>query len=87
MWALEFTSHTAGPPSTRMTSTPAKSAPTDSAALMASSSSSGAIRWGSILPPMVELLLKSPSGPLLSTDATTRPPTTSALTSAAPHST
>ncbi len=86
MCALEFTSHTAGAPSVIRMSTPQKSAPTASAAFTASSAHSSDSLQGSILPPMVQLLLKSPSGPCLTTASATLPPITSARMSVAPVS-
>lgn len=87
MWALEFTSTTAGPSGVRMMSTPAKSAPTASAARTASSASPSVGTCPSIEPPIVALERKSPSGALLAMPATARPPMTSTRRSRPPHST
>lgn len=84
--ALELTSQTTGPSSVTMMSTPAKSAPTASHAMIASSATSVDGSHGEMVPPMVALDLKSPSGVVLLMAATALPPTTSTLMSVPPHS-
>jgi len=85
--ALELTSQTSGPSGPLMTSTPAKSAPTDSEALTASSISPSVGAYLDMEPPRVALERKSPAFAFLLTAATASPPTTSMRMSSPPHST